>query len=59
MDINDILPQLGAEIEGSVLMVKFNRPDKMNSFAFKIYRSLTQILNYAENSNDIRVMVFS
>lgn len=59
MDINDISPQLEVAIEGSVLSVKFNRPDKMNSFTFEMYRSLTQILDHAEKSDDIRAIVFS
>ena len=59
MDINDISPQLAVEIEGSVLTVKFNRPDKMNSVTFERYRSLTQVFNHAENSNEIRVIIFS
>ncbi len=59
MNISDISSQINTQVLGSVLTIKFNRPDKMNSFTFEMYRALTKILNEIEDDDDVRVVVLS
>lgn len=59
MDISDISSQLNVSILGAILSVKFNRPDKMNSFTFEMYRSLIKLFDRAEKDNDIGAVVLS
>lgn len=59
MNFDDLSLQIKAHVKGAVLSVQFNRADKMNSFTFEMYRSLTQLLIDAAASDDIRVVVLS
>ncbi|MCC3862307.1 enoyl-CoA hydratase-related protein [Pseudemcibacter aquimaris] len=59
MTITSLSSQINVVASGPVLSVKFKRPDKMNAFTFEMYRSLTEILNKAEKSDGVRVVVLS
>lgn len=56
MNFRNNCSQLEITLSQSILSVQFNRPDKMNSFTFEMYRTLTDILREADQSNDVRVV---
>lgn len=59
MDIKNNSSQLNVGFSQTILTVELNRPDKMNSFTFEMYRSLTKIINEADKSDDVRVLLLS
>ncbi len=48
MDIKNNSSQLKVSLSQSILSIQLNRPDKMNSFTFEMYRSLTEIIKEAD-----------
>lgn len=51
------MAQIMREVEGSVLTLSFNRPEKMNALTMQMYQGLTQGLNEAANDFGIRAVV--
>ncbi|WP_290498765.1 enoyl-CoA hydratase/isomerase family protein [Alcanivorax sp.] len=43
----------------SVMEITLNRPDKLNALTGAMYRDLIALLNAAEQSDDIRVVLFA
>ncbi len=41
----------------SIFRVTFNRPEKLNAFNFEMYEELTQLLDEAEDDDDVKVII--
>jgi enoyl-CoA hydratase/carnithine racemase len=44
-------------VENFIARVKFNRPDKLNSLTFKVYRDLTDLMYNLRSDESVRVVV--
>jgi len=45
------------ERDGSVLVVRLNRPDKLNAFTLDMHHELLRLYDEADADNDVRVIV--
>ena len=57
MDSENMLVEF---MEGGVVLVKINRPKKMNAFTFEMFGELREVVNKICNCDkDVRVIVLS
>lgn len=50
---------LDVSVSGNVMTIKFDRPEKRNSITYEMYKSLTDLLKYSGNDDNIRCVLFA
>jgi enoyl-CoA hydratase/carnithine racemase len=50
---------LQTELDGNILIVRLNRPDKMNAFTNEMGEELIQMLDDADNDDNVRAIIFT
>lgn len=43
--------------DGSIFRITFNRPEKLNAFNFKMYEELIELIDEAEEDDDVKVII--
>lgn len=47
------------QVGGGILRIIFNRPEKLNAFNLEMYTLLAEHLDYAEDADDVKVVILS
>ena len=51
------MSHIQSEVDGAVLILKFNRPEKKNAITYEMYQTLADQLNKAKDDASIRTVV--